>query len=163
MGWLFGHETRKDLIAHLTRRNTIKHCCVGNNLWCVHENLGIKWICLYMMQKHKGLWGYKDIDETAGPSAVTCPISYLEGLSEPQNVWSQEWRNRVHAYWAQRRRILPIGTRLGSKGEYKLLRNLRGAGYIVQLEDCPYDVRLTKSCVAKLPIFNEEKTNELET
>lgn len=40
MGWLFGHYERRSLIEHLVNGNglkTVKHCLVGNNLWCVHE------------------------------------------------------------------------------------------------------------------------------
>jgi len=107
MGWMFSPAwpTRKHLITQLTERNgveTLRHCCTGNNLWCVHRlSNGVKFICLYMMQKHKidgeVCWGYKDIDESMGPNAITCPVSYLEMCTAPEGPYGYEWRQRVYA------------------------------------------------------------------
>lgn len=124
MGWLYSERwsTRKDLIGHLIEDNehckTLKHCCVGNNLWMVKEYSGNdseiieRFILLCLMQFHGGsycYWGYKDIDETAGPYQVNCPLSYIEMCTEPHNDYSREWRERVRQYHALRNRKLGIG------------------------------------------------------
>jgi len=119
MGWLYSERwpTRKDLIAHLTKDNehskTLKYCCVGNNLWMVKELPdGTRFILMCLMQFHGGsfcYWGYKDIDETSGPSAVNCPLSYIEMCTEPHNDYSREWRERVRQYHKLRNRKLAIG------------------------------------------------------
>jgi len=119
MGWLYSERwpTRKHLITHLTENNehctTLKHCCVGNNLWMVKELPDeTRFILLCLMQFHGGsypYWGYKDIDETAGPNAVNCPLSYIEMCTEPNNDYSREWRERVRQYHKLRNRKLAIG------------------------------------------------------
>lgn len=134
MGWLFSDrwQYRSDLIKHLTEGNglkTLKHCTVGNNLWCVHEyerrpGVFIRFICLYMMKgphncskdytgSDKDWWGYKDVDETAGPYELTCPVSYLEMCTAPDNHWAYEWRQRVYARGRKARSI-----KIGSKWQW---------------------------------------------
>lgn len=125
MGWLFSERwlERKDLIKHLVEGNglkTLKHCTVGNNLWCVHEAFHkyktIRFICLYKMQGptrtksytgcDKDWWGYKDIDESMGPCETSCPESYLTMCTAPVNHWAYEWRQRVYARAAKARRFV---------------------------------------------------------
>lgn len=111
MGWLFGWSSRKDLVEHLTEKHggnykTIKSCSVGNNLWCVHEftdqHSPRRFICLYLIKgpafgrvdRHG--WGYKDVDESMGPSEIGCPASYLDlAQPEPTEGYAVEWRKRV--------------------------------------------------------------------
>ena len=125
MGWSYSDAwpTRKHLIDYLVADSdyskTIKHCCVGNNLWMVREHIvcsdvSERFIVLCMMQRRASdvydmQWGYKDIDETAGPNAVNCPLSYIEMCSEPNNDYSREWRERVRQYHALRNRKLDVG------------------------------------------------------
>lgn len=158
MGWLYSQRwpARSYLIDHLVSQTpTLKHCCVGNNLWCVHEVKGITFVCLYMMQFHGRsfkYWGYKDVDETAGPYHVNCPLSYLKGLSEPVG-FAIEWRERVREYHARRNRKLEVGTRLGTGGEYKIIENLGTSGYKVLVEGLPYPCRMSKKTASNLEIF----------
>jgi hypothetical protein len=160
MGWLYSQRwpARSYLIDHLVSQTpTLKHCCVGNNLWCVHEVKGITFVCLYMMQFHGRsykYWGYKDVDETAGPYQVNCPLSYLEGLSEPTEGYSAEWRESVREYHARRNRKLPIGTRLGTNGAYTIIKNLGNRGYEVTIEgQSYYPYRMTKRQASQLEVF----------
>lgn len=118
MGWLFSARwlERKDLIKHLTEDNgikTLKHCLVGNNLWCLHEIESLRepgytrFICLYKMQgpaacskgytgMDKDWWGYKDVCETMGPVELSCPASYLDLCTAPESNYAYEWRQRVY-------------------------------------------------------------------
>lgn len=117
MGWLFSERwlQRKDLIEHLVNGNgikTLKHCTVGNNLWCVHEGVNrngtrVVFICLYMMKGpqncskgytgcDKDWWGYKDVDESAGPCHYSCPRAYLDMCTYPVNQYAYDWRQKVY-------------------------------------------------------------------
>lgn len=118
MGWLFYAPSRASLIRDLTvsrsyedghRFETLKWTCVGNNLWAVQKNTrpdgtATTFVALYLMANSRHGWGYKDMDESVGPYHVNCPLSYLEGLSEPINDWSREWRENVRKYHADRQR-----------------------------------------------------------
>lgn len=165
MGWLFSRRwsTRKDLIDHLVKENsaveTLKHCCVGNNLWCVHKtNEGLTFIALYTMQLHRGdfpYWGYKDIDESMGPYQVNCPLSYLEGLSEPTG-YAGEWRKKVREYHARRNRKFEVGNkiRLPDGREFQVCATHGNAGYsVTQLNWQGPVYRLKKSQLSQVEIF----------
>ena len=116
MGWLFGWQTRKQLVKHLIEENgvkTLKSCSVGNNLWCVHEctcdqgpKAGevIRYACLYLIKgpafgnpNDRYGWGYKDVDESMGPNRDDFPASWLELLSPITSEYAVEWRARVKA------------------------------------------------------------------
>lgn len=106
MGWLFGHYERSTLVKHLTDGNgvkTIKHCLVGNNLWCVHEHDGQRWACLYLLRGSPRIkddpynWGYKDVDETMGPNEISFPYTWLDLLTPIESKYANEWRARVKA------------------------------------------------------------------
>lgn len=106
MGWLFGHYERSTLVKHLTDGNgvkTIKHCLVGNNLWCVHEHDGQRWACLYLLRGSPRIkndsynWGYKEIDESMGPNEISFPYTWLDLLTPTDSKYANEWRARVKA------------------------------------------------------------------
>lgn len=106
MGWLFGHYERSTLVKHLTDGNgvkTIKHCLVGNNLWCVHEHDGQRWACLYLLRGSPRIkddpcnWGYKEVDETMGPNEISFPYTWLDLLTPTDSKYANEWRARVKA------------------------------------------------------------------
>jgi hypothetical protein len=122
MGWLFGWNTRRELADHLIGGKdikTIKHCFKGNNLWAVQEGVKqdgtvVRFIALYLLRGRTGSrdgWGYKGMDESAGPSAVNCPLSYLD-MTPVGPGYAAEWRERVHAYHAKRARKFSPGTRI---------------------------------------------------
>lgn len=165
MGWLVGWDTRRDLVLHLSKGQNSehwsveKHCCVGNNMWVVAKitkPTGIeRHICLFLMQKFEGgEWGYKDIDESMGLYQVSCPVSYLEDLSPPNNDNSREWRERVRAHHAMKQRKLTPGMRLGREGQYLIVEDLGRKGYHVIKDGTHW--RLQKSRAANLEIFTGE-------
>lgn len=106
MGWLFGHYERRTLIEHLVNGNgvkTLKHFLSGNNLWCVHEHDGQRWACLYLLRGSPKVrndpynWGYKDVDESMGPNAISFPYTWLDLLTPTDSKYANEWRARVKA------------------------------------------------------------------
>ncbi|HGE6810427.1 TPA: hypothetical protein ACGB9W_004752 [Pseudomonas aeruginosa] len=120
MGWLFSNQSRSELIAELiapqeTERASVKviaHTLRGNVLWSVaevtaktegvHADLApgdsLRYIRCDLLQRSGGQWGYKGLDEFVHPFYYTCPLGYLDMAP----VQSPEWRERVHAYHAQR-------------------------------------------------------------
>jgi len=119
MGWLYPYDTyeRKDMIKHIldsctqdNERSTsqpIKHCCRGNVLWIVFERHikasgDVQRVILCCLMQKDDTWGYKDMDESAGPIYYTCPLSYLAMVPEQD----KEWREGVREYRARRKKQL---------------------------------------------------------
>jgi hypothetical protein len=120
VGWLFGWDTRKELVEHLLAQKggnckAIKSCSVGNNLWVVFEakepaQTPQRFVCLFLIKGGAGRdgWGYKDVDETAGPCEINCPASYLDlAQPEPTEGYAVEWRQRVRARAAKLKAAVP--------------------------------------------------------
>lgn len=116
MGWMFSYNwtTRADLVTHLQRPSRfsapwqfVKGRVVGNHHWYLAHNPETNQtiIGLDLMQggtrKEPG-WGYKDMDESAGPCAVDCPLSLLKEAS-PAEGYAIEWRQAVVAYHAAKK------------------------------------------------------------
>lgn len=141
MGWLFGWNTRKELADHLLYGNgvkTIKHCFKGNNVWAVqeytypdtdwdgapHPKAGqvTRFIGLYLIKggdtynvktgrRNRDGWGYKDMDESAGPCYYNCPLAYLDMVPDPGG-YATEWRQKVREYHSKRTQKLEPGTKI---------------------------------------------------
>jgi hypothetical protein len=148
MGWLYGWDTRKQLVDHLIKGNgvtTLKHCFKGNNLWAVQEGYKsdgtpIRFIGLYLLRGSNGSrdgWGYKDMDESAGPYYFNCPLSYLDMVACPGGH-ATEWREGVRAYHAKANQKLVAGQRIMLYGkEYTVGQRENGHQYIWEY-DSPY-------------------------
>jgi hypothetical protein len=115
MGWSFLNQcrTRSDLVAHLRRPERFgdkfelaRACVVGSRHWYLvrDRETGMHWVGLDLMQggRRHG-WGYKDLDETVGPCAVDCPVSYLDAPHVKLEGWAAQWRERVRAYHATKK------------------------------------------------------------
>jgi hypothetical protein len=117
MGWTFPYctNTRAQLVEHLRRperfgdrTELLAACTRGNHHWYLARNkdTGVVWIGLDLMQggtRREPGWGYKDMDESMGPYASDCPLSYLDRATEPCNEHSRDWRDGVRKYHAQRK------------------------------------------------------------
>lgn len=157
MGWLFSErwQTRESLRKHLVSGNgvkTLKSCWVGNNLWAVQESTytqgektgqTVRFVCLYLCAKHgKGLdgWGYKDVDESAGPCQTTCPVSYIEMVEDWEREHGQkpvgyaaEWRERVRE--AHTKVVLTEGQEIMLYDlEYVVVSKKKGGCYWIKLK-----------------------------
>lgn len=149
MGYLFGWNSRKELAEHLLRGNgvrTLKNAWKGNNLWAVQEyqNKGdarpTRFVALYLCRGRadsRDGWGYKDIDESMGPSETSCPISFIELVEEHEKEhgygprsYAAEWREKVRANHAKGQRTLDVGQRLQLYGrDYEVAAKLDGGHY----------------------------------
>lgn len=122
--------TKADIINELTEPKTVggrsvctlKKCVKGDVLWAVHErtvstNEGLQvdtWIMCYLLRHSDSGYGYKPIEESAGPFYYSCPLAYLE-LAEPEN---EDWRSKVREYHKRNNvgRTLEVGKSYKLKG-----------------------------------------------
>src|SRR5258708_22679493 len=61
----------------------LAHKVVGRCLWIVFEHNSVdrnaRFIGLYLLESQPGFgWGYKALQESEGPSEVSCPLQFLE-------------------------------------------------------------------------------------
>lgn len=153
MGWLFSARwaTRDDMLAHLRRPERfgedyelLQSSAVGNNHWYLarRKSDGLVFIGLDLIKggtrRYPG-WGYKDMDETCGPSEVNCPVSYLDKAS-PATGYAIDWRERVRAYHETRRKTKAVALEPGkvlAYGEwhYRLDRSIGRRGWYVTREE----------------------------
>lgn len=112
MGWFYGlNDTRADVVRELTRDTdhlkTHAKYFSGNDLWTVQEarKEGILFICLYMLRKYDGQWGYKPVEASMGPTRVSCPLKFL-AMVPCSGETEAVWRPYVVEYWAKRKERL---------------------------------------------------------
>lgn len=116
-----GHEIVKDA--------TTKY---GRNYWAAIKLKGTNEItivhCLFNGDKRDGYpcWGYKDMDESAGPCEKDCPLSLLDLCTDPPPGFAVEWRAEVRAYHAKRiaqlqvSKAITVGSRVWLRHNHKL-------------------------------------------
>lgn len=130
----FTRESIRDEVTRTLERpngghlKTLRSSFSGNTLWVLHEirkaeedgSEIIRFIACYRLSRYKGEWGYKDIDESMGPCYYDCPISYLDGATEPMNEDAAEWRKSAREYGerkaAQRRKRPAVGETWSLRG-----------------------------------------------
>lgn len=108
MGWTFPfNASRSQVIDELTREQssdgrvfrTHRKCFRGNTMYALHESGPEgdtrKWIGIYLLQRHRGDWGYKDMCEDMHPYYYDCPVSYLDEADEATTENAKEWRRLV--------------------------------------------------------------------
>lgn len=105
MGWTWGWQSRKAMIAEFKRENECSRELAGcykgapwkGKYWQVLEakKTGERFIVLYLCEydRHSQDWGYKDICESMGPYYYDCPIKYLD-MTPPAD---EHWREGVRA------------------------------------------------------------------
>lgn len=144
MGWLFGWNTRKELIDQLCYGNgveTLKRKFVGNNMWAVQRvPSGEVFACLYLIKGNPRVqddpcnWGYKDVDETMGPYQHDFPVSWLDLLSPIDSEYAVEWRENVRKRAEQMTRF-KVGTTWAYGGhEYTIIERRSPTSFRVKNE-----------------------------
>ncbi len=138
MGWTFPHSTttKKRLVdeilsdyRHHPNWKIIKTALVGSCFWMALHSLKTdeKFIVLYLMEKHDGVYGYKDMDETMHPFYYNCPLALLDltsSLMNEANAWRQEMRKQIAEKKALKAKPIVIGdivTVRNAKGIYKVI------------------------------------------
>jgi hypothetical protein len=112
MGWLYSPRwaSRADLVQYLRRPERfgehlqlVRACVMGSCHWYLVrvKATGMHWIGLDLVKSGRGDgWGFKDLDESAGPCEVGCPLSYLAAPHAEPVGFAAHWRERVRAYHA---------------------------------------------------------------
>ena len=116
MGWFFSNQyfqSIKDYAKSITKRQenehgiweTTKSSLRGQHLWTIMQVYTKKtketksFIVLYLIERYKGQWGYKDVSEDMGPNYYDCPVTFLKLVDKPMNKYSEKWRTTVRMYW----------------------------------------------------------------
>lgn len=113
MGWSFHStiRTRADMTAYLSAslksagHTILRASTVGNHWWAAIEHRdGKRHIFLALMQGggQEG-WGYKGMDESAGPYHFDCPLGLLELVPPPCGPYAAGWRDKVREHHAAKR------------------------------------------------------------
>jgi hypothetical protein len=148
MGWTSCERwvTKQDVIADFLRSDyygkTIAHHVGGKGLWRVLESTKgedgtfRRFIAFDLLEKHGGEWSYKDMDESMHPYYYDCPIRFLDMAP----VTSQEWRDKVYQYHADKRNKARKARTMAAKvaiGDYYELPGYRTNGpvKVVRIED----------------------------
>ena len=114
MGWTFSPSwaTKEQLVDTLRRdmgESLVASVIRGSRHWYVRRLPdGVCYIGLDLMEKNEGDWGYKNLDESCGPSYYDCPLKFLD-LAQPAPTaeWAVEWRKKVRQ-WHQAKKDRPI-------------------------------------------------------
>lgn len=105
MGWDYGNETRKELVARLTN-GAIAHKSTNcaRHLWVVHAD---KSLCLYLIDRaNPEQCGYKAISESMGPYYYDCPLSLFDLATA---MVDENWRSQVRAAAARKAEVFAPG------------------------------------------------------
>lgn len=147
MGWLFWNNPdfgKKEVIALICGKGDrslwlegVKiHATsvVGNHVWQVIQADGEpKMIVLTLIQSGGpgSGWGYKSMDESAGPYHYDCPLYLLEMADAPMNDNAAEWREEVRKAHSEKllARKLTVGSFVTYAGKLFRLRSKRRMGW----------------------------------
>lgn len=135
MGWSSGWSSRSELVKYLRemvatgnpeKTHTIlaeRSTHYGKHLWMlvrIDYVEGSRWretypsgtvtmVFLFLLDRFKdGAWGYKDLQESMGPTEVDCPLDLIEKSTEHVS-YAPEWRERVREYHEARTRTYEVG------------------------------------------------------
>lgn len=153
MGWLYNTHPQskeafiKEILQDFNKTLLLAHSVRDNRLWVLAQNPGQEpFIILFLLERHDGCWGYKDMDESMGPYYYDCPLSYLDRAPEPMGFCrdhagsGKSWRDHVrehHAQVAARRHSRPrVGDEIvladerfpGRGGTYRVTADLGRRG-----------------------------------
>lgn len=113
MGWTAGWGTKKVLVVHLLQNYDGERMRIKTLDWKVkrEDGLSVLWrlvevydrrsnnmyntILVYLIDKFREGWGYKDMEVSMGVGYFSCPENFLK-LAPPLNDWDKEWRKEYY-------------------------------------------------------------------
>lgn len=170
MGWLYGWNSKKELVDHLTKpfetgggmTKTLARTVKGNHLWMVMQHPGRPpFIALALLGygKRDG-WGYKDMDESMGPNETDVPLKFLD-MAPPNDPYG--WREKVRAHYAHASAKSALVKRLAPGVRVKFIDRLTVQGVpitagtirsvsplVVIPDEHPYPAKLKKTHIAEV-------------
>ena len=102
MGWLFYTDGRvksyADEAARVTNRDGTP---VEDATYVTDPDGSITFAAVFLTAYDDGCWGYKDMEESAGPNESRAPLGLIELLSDLKDPasYAQDWRQRCRD-WA---------------------------------------------------------------
>lgn len=91
----------EELVGDLTRES-VDHFLAPNDpvgqpvLYSVEVQGSARYLRVCLLDVKPGFgWGYKVIDEDAGPCAKNCPVRLLDACSPPASAGAARWREQV--------------------------------------------------------------------
>lgn len=112
MGWLFYHrppgQSDRDHFAPKLgdNREIVASATVHNVFYAAVRDLktGEVWAFIALIRRQRGdfNFGYKDMDETAGPVECNAPARVLDALTPTDNEYALEWRQKCREHLAKR-------------------------------------------------------------
>lgn len=150
MGWSFAMQDvgRKAHIESLTNQRhfsngyvPVAHRVVGSHIWqLVQRPDGTKHITLDLIAKERGGgWGYKSLDEDAGPYHYDCPVTLLDRADPPATASAEAWRAKVYEFADRQKRLKremqtlkPGSVIVVGPCQYTLLEGLGRSGWIAK-------------------------------
>lgn len=137
MGWLIYNHTPasiRDEIArlctweseagrgypvHISQKGNVWYAAVRNEITGGTRNGpgdferdaagGYTFAAVFLTTRQGGGWGYKDMDETAGPVECEAPAKLLDLLSPTTHEYALDWRQRCRSHAARTGRRLKAG------------------------------------------------------
>ena len=123
MGYLFSHSNKESLVKELTTSTksceVLGSSLYGNQLWVLFRRdvtfeairyehnypcvlvekkkrslNSFRFICLFLLSKVDGQYGYKAIDEASAPAYYNCPQKFIK-QSDLDTGFAKQWREEV--------------------------------------------------------------------
>ena len=90
----------------------------GRNYWALITKEGMTpTIFLALINgSNKTEWGYKDMDESTGPTEKDCPLRLLDAAGPAPVPYGKTWREGVRAFHA-RRRAVALAVKTAKRGD----------------------------------------------
>lgn len=105
MGWtgyIDDHRKSADIVRAEIEGHTGRYKVLanrGSRHWLVENTeTGERFATIALVEKRHGDTYTKLMDETCGPTEYNYPLSFLNMLTEPQNDWAKEWREKVRKH-----------------------------------------------------------------
>ena len=71
-----------------------------NSIYVNDEDGTVRWLAVFLTSRRKGEFGYKDMEESMGPCAITCPRRLIDTASPLRGTgsYAAEWRAKCAAH-----------------------------------------------------------------
>ena len=112
-------STMKGSVYYAAIQDMVKYDGKDENGKSIYTPIGDGkiWAAVFLTSVEKGMFYYKDMDETYGPCYYDCPKSILNLLSDTDNEFALAWRNCCISKATRNSELskLPIGTTIEFK------------------------------------------------
>lgn len=171
MGWLYGWDTKEELIAHLSKDDNSRYQIVGEPavkgecLWMLlqdRQNPDLKLINLYVMRgadktpEDDHGWGYTGESEASFPGYDSCPDALLKQSTCPDSRWREhQWVVRENKKLIASQLVEGAMVTQTDGRAFQLKSSLGRKGWRVQCQGSGVDYRMPLQTVKDLTRLRE--------